>query len=300
LPLRGTTLGFLTDMDTKGADQQYPIHVVRDCCTEALMRGFNLVGNEFNIIAGRFYGAKAGYERKVLEWPGLTHLLMEPAVPQAGNGGALVAYVATWRLNGQQQCLKCAQENVDGTIIDNRIPVKVNSGMGADAILGKAERKMYYRIYKRLSGGAFGLADGDLGDSILASGEASPSPIPAGTPEGRRISLGKGNKTKGAAAPVAESAPPPGAPAESKAAAPAERKSEPPKSVGTEALHELLASVDDAWSGRGLGKVIDTWTDEQRAAARKWATAVAMNSSMAEQAARPEHTYLERDPGEEG
>ncbi len=103
--------------------------------------------------------------------------------------------------------LRCAQEK-DGT--DMRIPVKVNGGMGADAILGKAERKMLFRIYQRVNGSSFGAVDGEVGDveAINTTGETAPSPAPEGTPDGRRIKL---NGKKAAPAPAAEAATAPAA-----------------------------------------------------------------------------------------
>lgn len=97
-------------------------------------------------------------------------------------------------------------------------------GMGVDAALGKAERKLLYRIYRLVAGTTWGAGEGDADDAaITTSGEPSalpaPPPVPEGTPEGRRISLGgrKNGKTP-APAPAAE-------PAEAKPAA--EKQPEP-------------------------------------------------------------------------
>ncbi len=205
MPLQGSPLGFLTDQDSKGG---YGLSVVRDCAIDAMLRGFRVVGNEMNIISGRFYGTKGGYSRLVAEFPGLTDLQLQAGVPQSvGDKGALVPYVAVWRLHGKEMILRCAQEK-DGT--DMRIPVKVNGGMGADAILGKAERKMLFRIYQRVNGSSFGAVDGEVGDveAINTTGETAPSPAPEGTPDGRRIKL---NGKKAAPAPAAEAATAPAA-----------------------------------------------------------------------------------------
>ena len=197
MPLQGSPLGFLTDKDKDGG---YGALVVRDCAIDGMLRGFRIVGNEMNIISGRFYGTKAGYSRLVAEYPGLTDLVLQPGVPQiVGDKGALVPYVATWRLAGKEMMIRCIQEK-DGT--DMRIPVKVNSGMGSDAVIGKAERKMMFRIYQRVNGSTFGAVDGEIGDEpITTTGEAAPSPVPEGTAEGRRIKLG-GKNGKAAAAPT--------------------------------------------------------------------------------------------------
>lgn len=47
---------------------------------------------------------------------------------------------ATWLLHGKPDSLEVC------------IPVRVNSGMGADAILGKATRKILGRIHARITG----------------------------------------------------------------------------------------------------------------------------------------------------
>lgn len=207
MPLQGSKLGFLTDKDKDGG---YGLHVVRDCCIEAMLRGFNVVGNEFNIIAGGFYGAKAGWERKVGEYPGLTDLVHQPGVPQlVGDKGALVPYVLTWRLNGTPMALRCLQEK-DGA--DLRIPIKVNAGMGSDAILGKAARKILFRAYQRINGSTLGASEGEVGDeAILTTAEPAPSALPEGTPEGRRIKLnGKRPPAETPAQPAQESQREPG------------------------------------------------------------------------------------------
>lgn len=152
MPLQGYKLGFRTDKDKEGG---YPWEIVRDVAIEAMVRGFQPCGNEFNIIGGNFYATKEGMDRKVREWPGLTGLNLVPGVPKMSEGGALVPYEATWKINGRPDRLDCKATADE----DRRIPVKVNSGQGADAILGKAERKMLARIYKRLSGQTIDEAD---------------------------------------------------------------------------------------------------------------------------------------------
>jgi hypothetical protein len=158
MPLQGSALGFLTDKDSS---EGYPLETVRDVLCEALLRGFRPVGNEFNIISGRFYGARAGFDRIVHEFPGLSHLRVDLGVPVTSNGGALVACVASWTLDGLADSLDCvAPRSADG--IDTRIPVRANAGMGTDAILGKAHRKLFARIYQRLTGSSRDVIDADV------------------------------------------------------------------------------------------------------------------------------------------
>lgn len=198
MPMQGTTLGFLTDKDQSGG---YPIEVVRDVMVEGLLRGFRPIGNEMNIISGRFYGAKAGFERFVREYPGLTDLRIELGVPEdAPKGTAIVQARATWWLNGVQDELKCYPPEKAGEI-DSRIPVRVNSGMGPDAILGKATRKLYARIYAILTGCSKDAVEGDPDDarrSIITEGTTQPI---QDAPEGRRVSLRRNGEKAEAATP---------------------------------------------------------------------------------------------------
>jgi hypothetical protein len=162
MDLQGTSLGFRTDKDRDGG---YPAEIVKECAIEAALRGALWVGNEFNIIAGRAYLTKEFFTRALREFPGLTDLRLSPGVPVMSNGGALVSYAATWRLNGTQDRIDRTLSKIDDkTSIDERICVKVNSGMGADAILGKAERKIRAAIYSRITGSV--VSDGDTDDAL--------------------------------------------------------------------------------------------------------------------------------------
>lgn len=163
MQLQGSPLGFRTDKDSTGG---YPEDVVKDCAIDCALRGGRWVGNEFNIIAGRAYYTKEYFTRMLREFPGLTNLRLSPGVPVLRDGGALVAYSATWSLNGQPDRMDCALVKIDEkTSVDERICVRVNSGMGTDAILGKAERKMKARIYARLTGSD--IAEGDAGEIVV-------------------------------------------------------------------------------------------------------------------------------------
>lgn len=150
MELQGSPLGFRTDKDAGGGGG-YGMEVVKDCLIVALLSGVYPVGNEFNIIAGRPYITKEGFTRKLNEFEGLTDLRIDAAVPRMANGGAVVACDASWRLDGKPMSMKA------------EIPIRVNSGMGVDAILGKADRKMKARIYSRITGSEF--TDGDVDDA---------------------------------------------------------------------------------------------------------------------------------------
>lgn len=301
MPLQGSKLGFLTDKDRDdngGPGPGYPLTVVRDCVTVAMIHGFNVVGNEFNIIAGNFYGTQAGFDRKVREFPGLSHFVEQPGVPHLHQEkGALVPYVASWRLNGKAQSIECVLTKDGDTVFDNRIPVTVNRRMGVDAIVGKALRKLLYRIYKRLNGGAYGLGEGEVGDmeALITTGEAAPAPalVTAGAPDGKRVKMG-GSASKPA---------PAAAPAAATAAAPAAEQTltgnAPP--VDVTALHDALGQVDKDWLDPATLSIVEGWTEPLRRSAMEWVMACLMDGPMAIQSARPEHTRLAvRVSGEEG
>jgi hypothetical protein len=56
--LAGSSLGFRTD-------QQYPPAKLKDIVISAILNDVNIVGNEFNVVAGEFYIAKNGWKRKL-------------------------------------------------------------------------------------------------------------------------------------------------------------------------------------------------------------------------------------------
>jgi hypothetical protein len=158
MELQNSPLGFKTD---KARDGGYPVAVVRDCVVQAFMRGLRVTGNEINIIAGNLYVTKEGFERLLSELPGLTNLKIQIGVPSTSEGGALVPARAEWLMDGIKDSITWEREDT----ADYRIPIRVNSAMGIDAIVGKAKSKVLRNIYARISGTRL-LADGDDGDEI--------------------------------------------------------------------------------------------------------------------------------------
>jgi hypothetical protein len=187
MPLQGSPLGFVTDKDK---DSGYDLATVRECLIQAFVMGLRPVNNEFNIIAGKCYAAKNGLVRQVREWPGLTNLQVTLSAPQmAGDKGASVAVHADWLLHGKPQSLMLDTiKNDDGSIFDTRLVIRVNGGMGPDAILGKATRKAHKAIIEKLSNGTIQIDDGDAIDTV---GVVVPQ---AQIPEGRRMTLGEAKK----------------------------------------------------------------------------------------------------------
>jgi hypothetical protein len=139
--LSNSPLGFMTDRPSEKKPEPYRIGDVRDAIIEASLRGFRVCGNEFNIIAGRFYGAKAGLHRRVISYPGVTDFKETFGIPKmSGDKGAIVVAKATWKLNGTKDAL------------EREFAIRVNSQMGVDAIIGKSQRKLYAAVLNQLSG----------------------------------------------------------------------------------------------------------------------------------------------------
>lgn len=208
MPLQSSPLGFVTDRDILTKDRKdkmsedqirqwkpgYGVDVVRDCLIQSMVHGLRPVGNEWNIISKRMYAAKNGLGRCVSEFPGLTDLLIEPSAPQL-NGDkseARVGITARWALNGKPMSMvREVVKNADGGAVDRRFAIRVNYGMGADAIVGKAIRKTYKAILDMLTGSTLTIPDGDVIDTI-GNEVADPAPPPA-PPEqdGRRMKIGR-------------------------------------------------------------------------------------------------------------
>jgi hypothetical protein len=161
MPLMNSELGFLTDRDPSKpvwnkdknayeAPRPYDESTVKEAFIVATLRGARPVGNEFNIIASRAYLTKNCFRRLVREFPGLRSLKTWFGVPKVSEGGAICPCRAAWELHGKPDQ------------IEVEIPVRLNKGMGADAAIGKAERKLLARVYSQLTGSLQDEADIDV------------------------------------------------------------------------------------------------------------------------------------------
>ena len=147
--LQNKSLGFRTD-NPNG----YPVDVVRDCLIEATLKGVYPVGNEFNIIAGRCYITKEGYFHKLHDIPNFSWVEI-PGIPRnVGDNGAIIKVTLEWKYNGKSSTKEL------------ELAIRVNRGMGADAIIGKALRKARAWLYTTITGQDIGdgEADGDVID----------------------------------------------------------------------------------------------------------------------------------------
>lgn len=185
MPLQGSSLGFLTDKDRDGG---YAAITVRNCWIQGCLWGLQPVNNELNIIAERPYAAKNGLERKVRE--ATRGLVIRPGVPVvSGDKTALLPMRATWTIDGKVYELSKDLTNVNGSPFDERYAIRVNAGMGPDAIIGKGYRKMYRDILSMITNGAASLSDGDVTDATGVEIIGESRPVAPPEQDGKRIKL---------------------------------------------------------------------------------------------------------------
>lgn len=167
MALQGNLLGFRTDKDDKGG---YPPNVVRDCLIASVLLGLTPCGNQFNIIAGRPYVTKEGFTHLLRSIPRLEYSLAVDVPRMANNGGgAVCSCVITYRVGDGEKKTETIER-----------AVRMNAGMGADAIVGKMERKALKHLYTVITGQA--IEDGDTAD---AAADTMRNVTPEGPQRGR-------------------------------------------------------------------------------------------------------------------
>lgn len=147
MALQGNGLGFKSDKDKEGG---YPEDTVKNCLIEAVLRGVQPFGNQFNIIQSGCYITKEGYGYLLSKISGLSYEIVSE-LPRVSQTSAAVVMKVTWNINNGEK----KERALD-------MPVKVNSFMGTDAILGKATRKARKWLYETVTGNE--IPDGDIDD----------------------------------------------------------------------------------------------------------------------------------------
>ena len=141
---------------------------VRTALIQSLIEGLNPCGNEWNILAGRMYVTKNGMRRKLAQIPGLAKHVT-PGIPRnAGEKGAIVPVHVEWTYKGETHKT------------DLEFAVRINAGMGVDALVGKATRKALAWLYEEVTGNS--VAEGEVGDSAPIDVTPKPSPLEAERP----------------------------------------------------------------------------------------------------------------------
>lgn len=181
--MKGSPLGFLTD-EGGYRNISYNYNQIKEACIEALLQGYRLTGNEFNIISGRFYPAKNGKYRKIVENKNVTDFnyttttatieaetrydkIGKPIIMQF----AKVQCFASWNQGGQAVKLGDSKDSEDKCVFK----IRVNQGMMDDAIIGKALSKLFSRVLTRIENKV--TSETDLGDSSMIIEGVTVSPI---------------------------------------------------------------------------------------------------------------------------
>jgi hypothetical protein len=126
----------MRELEGKGigydVDRPYPDEVICDALLEGVIKGAQPINGEITVISGKPYLTIRFFERAARELAGLTDLAVNFDIPEdfAKRKTVSVKSIATYRWMDQPR----KYEEV--------FQVKVNSGMGWDAIRGKATRKL--------------------------------------------------------------------------------------------------------------------------------------------------------------
>lgn len=146
--LAGTPIGFLMDKDN------YDDRELRHVIIEALMNGVALVGNEFNVIAGRLFIAKNGWLRKLKDAgaTGVDVAIGAPENVEAATPGERGYRKFTATFSAQASCIangKRVTVHFNAGAIDTRVTL---SAFGKDLVdsLPGLKGKVESRILKRL------------------------------------------------------------------------------------------------------------------------------------------------------
>ena len=189
--LQGSALGFL-------ADKPYSADELVNPLTEAVIMGLPLVGNCVNVISGRLYVPKAGWEYRFrtttnLSWPELHIGEMDiteesryvdlPEEKWYQHNGKTIKQRSVPGMAKVECWAKCQKNGVELRVdyrdhsktggLDERIAIKVNRGMGEDAVRGKVEARLYKALW-RLAMGADAATDDDEPSTINATATIMP------------------------------------------------------------------------------------------------------------------------------
>jgi hypothetical protein len=156
--LAGSQLGFAVDRPDKTTNQQYV-----DAISQALLEGCSITGNHFAIIGGRFYlqlpGWEAKWSRIADEAPdlrlGTIDITQQPGWVDGKGVPGMARVEAEGSVSVRGQLYEVSYRDTrqpDGRGMDTRLVIRVNNGMGEDAILGKARARMLKALWRVYSG----------------------------------------------------------------------------------------------------------------------------------------------------
>ena len=181
LTLMDSPMGFITDRRQK--TDKYPPTVVIACITQGMMAGARITGNEINIIAENAYLTKQFYSRKIDEFDnGIFKVVaknMELSEFEiSGNMVSTEACVKyTIRALKPMDGMKEGQSKELDFMRHIQMRIKSEKYDTPDGWEGKAERKIYKKLYTYLSG--IDLDSDDLLGSLDPRLEVKPMNKPA-------------------------------------------------------------------------------------------------------------------------
>ena len=135
MELKNSNLGFKTDEASR--KKPYTIGEIRNCVIEALMRGLSIDNNEFNIISGNQYTTKNGFTSLLNKLKGFEDFQFDTGIPKMNHEVKqwTTHIKASWTMHGKAQHL------------ETEIALQCHSSTSIDALVGKAECKLKYRVY---------------------------------------------------------------------------------------------------------------------------------------------------------
>lgn len=176
MSLKNTKLGFKTDENPKRGIV-YEVDTVRDCLIEATLYGVRPTGNQFNIISAGTYITKEGFTyllRNLADFHSFKMLISPATISEASSSGISrdgKQYQTIEREGRVKVALSWVYLSVMGEQ-NLEFIVKVNNGMGQDAIAGKAERKAKAWLYNYLTG--INIPEGDNEEQVNEPRNVSP------------------------------------------------------------------------------------------------------------------------------
>jgi hypothetical protein len=195
--LMNTSLGFKTDKDPTKWDKRnncyqkpYGSEVVKRCFIESRLRGFHVIGNEWNILVGQFFACQQGLARRVKEKTGGTFEWSNDSPVFKGNQ-ATIKVRGWWFLNDKKFTIGIEPNDPCEFSINVFERSESYEGTTPAAVVGKAYRMLLSRVFARITGRV--IPAGEEGDIIDVPGKEAPAqprlnPVQETIPSGPRDS----------------------------------------------------------------------------------------------------------------
>jgi hypothetical protein len=160
--LMNTHLGFMTDADpsrNRKCERAYKWEEIKPVICEALVAVTESPATSSTLFHAVSTQLKTDCGAKLETWRALTNFRDEIAVPKTISSGAIVSVKASWN---RTECLKTPQPKSQ---LGERF-------MGIEAIIGKAQRKLFKRVLDILTGSRWDTLGDEDGPTYEAESEA--------------------------------------------------------------------------------------------------------------------------------